>query len=179
MRPLEGVRDIRELRMLTQRELADRAGVSLFTVQRIERGEGSVRPKTGRAIAGALGVSVEDLLGKAQAPLPNFEDERRAYTIDELLVDARRQVKQDAQARARVDASEGRPQSHFSTHYNAATEKLSGSLPADLVGPVADLALGVALQEQTITRLEEENARLKEELRRANERAPERTAKTA
>ncbi len=77
MRPIEGVRDLRERRMLSQQELADRAGVSLFTVQRIERGEGSVRPKTGRAIAGALGVGVEDLLGKAQAPLPDFEDERR------------------------------------------------------------------------------------------------------
>ncbi|MBA3953397.1 MAG: helix-turn-helix transcriptional regulator [Rubrobacter sp.] len=65
--------------MLSQQELADRAGVSLFTVQRIERGEGSVRPKTGRAIAGALGVGVEDLLGKAQAPLwPEERPERRA-----------------------------------------------------------------------------------------------------
>jgi transcriptional regulator with XRE-family HTH domain len=69
VRPLEGVRDLRERRMLTQQELADRADVSLFTIQRIERGEGNVRPKTGRAIAGALGVGVEDLLGKAQAPL--------------------------------------------------------------------------------------------------------------
>jgi transcriptional regulator with XRE-family HTH domain len=69
LRPLEGVRDLRERRMLSQQELADRAGVSLFTVQRIERGEGSVRPKTGRAIADALGVGVEGLLGKAQAPL--------------------------------------------------------------------------------------------------------------
>jgi transcriptional regulator with XRE-family HTH domain len=67
--------------MLSQQELADRAGVSLFTVQRIERGEGSVRPKTGRAIAGALGVRVEDLLGKAQAPLPDFEHERRVPTL--------------------------------------------------------------------------------------------------
>ena len=77
MRALEGVRDLRERRMLTQQELADRADVSLFTVQRIERGEGAVRPKTGRAIAAALGVGVEALLGKAQAPLPDFEDDRR------------------------------------------------------------------------------------------------------
>lgn len=73
MRPLEGVRELRERRMLSQQELADRGGVSLFTVQRIERGEGSVRPKTGRAIAAALGVGVEDLLPKAQVPLP-FEN---------------------------------------------------------------------------------------------------------
>jgi transcriptional regulator with XRE-family HTH domain len=74
LRPLEGVRELRERRMLSQQELADRAGVSLFTIQRIERGEGSVRPKTGRAVAAALGVRVEDLLLKAQAPLP-FEEE--------------------------------------------------------------------------------------------------------
>jgi transcriptional regulator with XRE-family HTH domain len=77
LRPLEGVRDLRNRQMLSQQELADCAGVSLFTVQRIERGDGNVRPKTGRAIAEALGVRVEDLLGKAQAPLPDFEDERR------------------------------------------------------------------------------------------------------
>lgn len=96
MRPLEGVRDLRERRMLSQQELADRAGVSLFTVQRIERGEGSVRPKTGRAIAAALGVGVEDLLGKAQAPLPlEFSAEEaaaaaaagRSDAIPELLSD--------------------------------------------------------------------------------------------
>jgi transcriptional regulator with XRE-family HTH domain len=81
LRPLEGVRDLRNRQMLSQQELADRAGVSLFTVQRIERGDGNVRPKTGRAIAEALGVRVEDLLGKAQAPLPDFEDERRLHYL--------------------------------------------------------------------------------------------------
>jgi transcriptional regulator with XRE-family HTH domain len=82
LRPLEGVRELRERRMLSQQELAHRAGVSLFTIQRIERGEGSVRPKTGRAIAAALGVGVEDLLPKAQAPLPDFDvRERRAPTL--------------------------------------------------------------------------------------------------
>jgi transcriptional regulator with XRE-family HTH domain len=84
LRPLEGVKELRERRMLSQQELAHRAGVSLFTVQRIERGGGSVRPKTGRAIAAALGVGVEDLLPKAPAPSPEpsllngLEDERRA-----------------------------------------------------------------------------------------------------
>jgi transcriptional regulator with XRE-family HTH domain len=74
LRPLEGVRELRERRMLSQQELANRAGVSLFTVQRIERGEGAVRPKTGRAVAAALGVGVEDLLPKAKAPQPSFND---------------------------------------------------------------------------------------------------------
>ena len=84
MRPLDGVRELRERRMLSQQELADRAGVSLFTVQRIERGEGAVRPKTGRAVAAALGVGVEVLLPKAQATLP-FDDEP---SLEELHAEA-------------------------------------------------------------------------------------------
>jgi transcriptional regulator with XRE-family HTH domain len=63
------VKEWRHRRMLSQQEVADRAGTSLFTIQRIERGEGGVRPKTGRAVAAALGVPIEELLPKAQAPL--------------------------------------------------------------------------------------------------------------
>jgi transcriptional regulator with XRE-family HTH domain len=95
LRPLEGVKDLRERRMLSQQELAERAGVSLFTIQRIERGEGSVRPKTGRAIASALGVGVEDLLPKKvqapPSPQPSFNDvlgeEQRYALLASLLED--------------------------------------------------------------------------------------------
>ncbi|MDP9438686.1 MAG: helix-turn-helix domain-containing protein [Actinomycetota bacterium] len=127
MRALEGVRDLRERRMLTQQELADRAGVSLFTVQRIERGEGSVRPKTGRAIAGALSVGVEDLLGKVQAPLPDFkiEGERREAVYDVVMAAARHQVKQDRQAANRAHESE-RPQTYFMRHDNEVVHRLLG-----------------------------------------------------
>lgn len=71
MQPLDtqSVKEWRHRRMLSQQEVADRAGTSLFTIQRIERGEGNVRPKTGRAVAAALGVPIEELLPKAQAPL--------------------------------------------------------------------------------------------------------------
>jgi transcriptional regulator with XRE-family HTH domain len=81
----EKVKEWRHRRMLSQQEVADRAGTSLFTVQRIERGEGNVRPKTGRGLAAALGVPIEELLPKAQAPLfrelPEQEpsEERRDY----------------------------------------------------------------------------------------------------
>jgi len=95
--------------MLSQQELADRAGVSLFTVQRIERGEGSARPKTGRAIAGALGVGVEDLLGKAQAPssqrslFNGLEEERRQHRL-QLLHDLKDYVR-DLVDRYKSDAA--------------------------------------------------------------------------
>jgi transcriptional regulator with XRE-family HTH domain len=65
----EKVKEWRHRRMLSQQEVADSAGTSLFTVQRIERGEGNVRPKTGRGLAAALGVPIEELLPNAQAPL--------------------------------------------------------------------------------------------------------------
>ena len=86
MQPLdaERVKEWRHRRMLSQQEVADRAGTSLFTIQRIERGEGNVRPKTGRGVAAALGIPIEELLPKAQAPtsptqppLNGFEEERR------------------------------------------------------------------------------------------------------
>lgn len=77
----ERVKEWRHRRMLSQQEVADRAGTSLFTIQRIERGEGNVRPKTGRGVAAALGVPIEELLPKAQSPLP-LEDWPRASGIE-------------------------------------------------------------------------------------------------
>ncbi len=55
------VRELREQNWLTQQELADAVGVSLYTVQRMERGDGGVRPATARATARVLGVTVDDL----------------------------------------------------------------------------------------------------------------------
>lgn len=60
------VRRLRELRALSQRELAARAGLSVTTVNRIEIGQRKPIPRTVRKLAGALGVSPEQLL--AQQP---------------------------------------------------------------------------------------------------------------
>lgn len=151
MRPLEGVKELRERRMLSQQELADRAGVSLFTVQRIERREGSVRPKTGRAIAAALGVGVEDLLGKAQAPLPNFEVERRD-AIDVVIAAARQQAEQDGQAATRAFES-GRPKTYYMRHENEALHRL-------LEYPTGELADALVEMAQRCVQLEDELQRM-------------------
>jgi transcriptional regulator with XRE-family HTH domain len=88
----ERVKEWRHRRMLSQQEVADRAGTSLFTIQRIERGEGNVRPKTGREVASALGVPIEELLPKVQAPLfrelpkPAAEEERRVPPLRSWIV---------------------------------------------------------------------------------------------
>src|SRR4029450_9668776 len=77
----------RHRRMLSQQEVADRAGTSLFTIQRIERGEGNVRPKTGRGVAGALGIPIEELLPKVQAPL--FQELLEQETPEERRADVK------------------------------------------------------------------------------------------
>jgi transcriptional regulator with XRE-family HTH domain len=51
-------------RSLTQQELADRAGVSLVTVSRLERGY-TARPQTIRKLAEVLGVEPNDLRADA------------------------------------------------------------------------------------------------------------------
>jgi transcriptional regulator with XRE-family HTH domain len=54
---------IRRKQALTQQELANRAGVSLVTINRLERGY-TARPQTVRKLAEALGVAPSDLLGE-------------------------------------------------------------------------------------------------------------------
>jgi DNA-binding XRE family transcriptional regulator len=58
-RPKNNVRQFREDLLLSKAELARRAGVSVLTVDRVERGE-SCRLDTKRKIILALGLKVED-----------------------------------------------------------------------------------------------------------------------
>jgi transcriptional regulator with XRE-family HTH domain len=83
---ISNLREWRERRALTQEELAEQAGVSARSVAGYEAGAGA-RPGTVRKLAAALDISVEDLLGKAEAP-PSLEptlfngmleEERRGY----------------------------------------------------------------------------------------------------
>jgi transcriptional regulator with XRE-family HTH domain len=141
----ERVKDWRHRRMLSQQELAEGAGTSLFTIQRIERGEGNVRPKTGRGVATALGVSIEELLPKAQAPLfqeqPEHEppEQRRGDAYELALDAARRQGVQDRQAANRTLAS-GRAQPYFMSHENDAVVELLKYPTDELAGIVMALA---------------------------------------
>ncbi len=56
------LRRLRELRALSQRELAARAKLSVTTVNRIETGQRKAMPRTVRKLAEALGVTPEELL---------------------------------------------------------------------------------------------------------------------
>ena len=58
------LRRLRELRALSQRELAARAHLSLTTVNRIESRRCKPMPRTVRKLAEALGVTPEKLLSE-------------------------------------------------------------------------------------------------------------------
>ena len=62
MRPLPSLRQVREDKALSQRDLATRAGTSPGTVGQIERGERKARPRTTRRLADALGVEPIQLM---------------------------------------------------------------------------------------------------------------------
>ncbi len=55
---------LRELRALSQRELAAQAKLSVTTVNRIEVGQRKPMPRTVRKPAEALGVTTEELLAE-------------------------------------------------------------------------------------------------------------------
>jgi transcriptional regulator with XRE-family HTH domain len=165
----ERVKEWRHRRMLSQQEVADRAGTSLFTIQRIERGEGNVRPKTGRGVAAALDIPIEELLPKAQAPLfrespEQPPEERRADAFDVALDAARRQAVQDRQAFNRTVESE-RAQTYFKRYENAGAMELL-KYPADeLAGALLEAAGRCIELESKVRRperLEQEIAQLKE-----------------
>ena len=59
---LTRLRFVRERAALTQRELAERAGVTYVQISRIERGEAEPYPSTVRKLATALGVAPSELM---------------------------------------------------------------------------------------------------------------------
>jgi len=58
------IRRLRELRALSQRDLATRAKLSVTTVNRVEIGKRKPMPSTVRKIAAALSVTPEELFSR-------------------------------------------------------------------------------------------------------------------
>ncbi len=56
------VRDLRRARGITQQVLAVEAGISVRWLAMVEPGRGNLRPRVARALAEALGVTVESLV---------------------------------------------------------------------------------------------------------------------
>ena len=63
-----GLRELREQRLLSQRELALKAGVSHTTIVNIETGKIRPHPATLRKLAAALGVGASELAMHLRGP---------------------------------------------------------------------------------------------------------------
>lgn len=59
---LPNLKRIRESQLMTQRELAEKAGVKIVTISRIENGRHQAMFSTVKALAGALGVDAAELM---------------------------------------------------------------------------------------------------------------------
>ena len=57
------VKRLRDERALTQEELANKAGLTVAALSRIERNNAEPRPTTRRKLAEALGVGPSELIG--------------------------------------------------------------------------------------------------------------------
>ena len=62
---MEKLKELREARALSLRELANEAGVGHNTIYRIEHGQGNALPRTVRRLAKALGVEPRQLTKEA------------------------------------------------------------------------------------------------------------------
>jgi transcriptional regulator with XRE-family HTH domain len=81
------IRRLRETRGWSQAKLAGETGMGVSSVSQIETGVRNPSAATLWKIAEALGVGMADLFPKGQAPLPEFEDERRlSLFIGAMLV---------------------------------------------------------------------------------------------
>jgi transcriptional regulator with XRE-family HTH domain len=64
------LRELREERHLSVRDLSDRSGVTAGVISRLERGHVEPKPEAIRQLAEALGVTPESLAGADEAPDP-------------------------------------------------------------------------------------------------------------
>jgi len=104
------LREERQLRGWSQRDLARETRVNPDTISGIETEQHEPRPSTLRKLAEGLGLEVRDFfaepaLPKGEAPSPG------PSLLDKALDAARQDEEKDSQAVARVFASEGVPQS--------------------------------------------------------------------
>ena len=154
------LREERQLRGWSQRDLARETGVNPDTISGIETEQHEPRPSTLRKLAEGLGLEVRDFfaepaLPKGEAPSPG------PSLLDKALDAARRDEEKDSRAVARVFASEGVPQS--TTGYEE--DRFRAELRAlgfpdehfeSFIWPLVVKAVGADRLEQELARVAEE-----------------------
>lgn len=75
------IKELRLLKGLTQEDLAEKTGLSVRTIQRIESGEVDPRTFTLNALAEALEVDIKELMGNKLSPSKSFLDDDYTWVI--------------------------------------------------------------------------------------------------
>ena len=76
------LKELRQEKKLTQKELADKINVSKITVLRLENGESQIKPHKAQKLADFFGVSIAQLLGYDDN---DFEKQIRIDTLNDIL----------------------------------------------------------------------------------------------
>lgn len=76
------LKELRQEKKLTQKELADKINVSKITVLRWENGESQIKPDKAQKLADFFGVSIAQLLGYDDN---DFEKQIRIDTLNDIL----------------------------------------------------------------------------------------------
>jgi transcriptional regulator with XRE-family HTH domain len=168
------IRRQREERGWSQAKLGVLSGTGPSGISQIETGRRNPSAATLQRIAEALDVGIADLFPKGQAPLPEFPEERREAASDVALDAARRQREHNRKAINRTHASQGiRQPSYFAEYENAAIQRLSGYLPAELAPAVMELAQRAVQLEERVVQLEERVVQLEEQVERTSKASSE------
>ncbi len=97
----EQVREYQDKAMLTQEELGKKAGLSGYTISRIESDQVAPRVSTIRKIAGALGIEPEELTARPKAKeavsLEQWLEDRCGHAYLAMSFDELRQFIKDAE----------------------------------------------------------------------------------
>jgi transcriptional regulator with XRE-family HTH domain len=159
--------ELRESRALTLRDLADRSGVDANTINQVELGHRKPRPSTLRKLAKALDIEVADFFKEPALPLGEAPREVGQSLLERAQDAARQDEKKGAQAVNRLFASEGELPSTNITEFEEdrfRAELLARGFPdeyfEDFIWPLVTM---VNQQEREISRLRDENSRLREE----------------
>ncbi len=164
---MDRLAELRESQALTLRDLAERSGVDANTINQVELGHRKPRPSTLRKLAKALDIEVADFFKEPDLPLGGAPREAGQSLLERAQDAARQDEKKGAQAVNRLFASEGELPATNNTEFEEdrfrAELRARGFPDGYFEGFIWPLVTTVNQQEREISRLREENSRLREE----------------
>lgn len=131
------LKELRKFMGLTQRELAEKTGINIRQIQKIEKGEidvSNMTAKNAQALSGALGCSVEDMLA---LDLNVFTSETK-QSLKDGEMDLHDLLRMDKYQKIKKLSKIGNFESTFYENYKWIPEALFGKLTPDELAKLVD-----------------------------------------